>query len=75
MPTEIHQVHIKPADFFTRNPAIDVPGKKNETSVLAPGACCEESSGKLDGDVQEAAASHLQGAGPDLNPVSKVVVK
>lgn len=33
-PVEIHQIHLKPSDFFTANPAIDVPGVKNNTSVL-----------------------------------------
>ncbi|EKD12478.1 copper amine oxidase [Drepanopeziza brunnea f. sp. 'multigermtubi' MB_m1] len=35
MPVEIHQLHLRPADFFTANPAIDVPGSKNTPSVLA----------------------------------------
>lgn len=65
MPVEIFQLHISPSDFFTANPAIDVPGSKNYSSILAPGAnsCCDES-----GDVQQDATSHLQGTGPDLNP-------
>ncbi|KAG9769431.1 Copper amine oxidase 1 [Exophiala dermatitidis] len=37
MPVEIHQLQIKPTDFFTENPAIDVPSSKNEASVLANG--------------------------------------
>ncbi|OAP65649.1 copper amine oxidase 1 [Fonsecaea erecta] len=46
MPVEIHQLHIKPTDFFTENPAIDVPSTKNEASVLTNGSvhlqngCC-----------------------------------
>ncbi|RDW66941.1 amine oxidase-7 [Coleophoma crateriformis] len=65
MPVEIFQLHISPSDFFTANPAIDVPGSKNQSSILAPGAksCCDES-----GAVQQAASSHLQGTGPDLDP-------
>jgi len=31
-PVEIHTIQLKPADFFTRNPAIDVPSTKNVTS-------------------------------------------
>ncbi|KAJ8106962.1 hypothetical protein ONZ43_g6886 [Nemania bipapillata] len=27
MPVEIHQFHIRPADFFTSNPALDMPGR------------------------------------------------
>lgn len=33
-PIETHQIHLKPADFFTKNPAIDVPSTKNQTSML-----------------------------------------
>ena len=64
----MHQIHLRPADFFTANPAIDVPGLKNAASTLAPGSesCCEG------GQVQKAAISHLQGAGPDLDPKSKL---
>ncbi|TVY30176.1 Copper amine oxidase [Lachnellula hyalina] len=68
MPVEIHQIHLRPADFFTANPAIDVPGPKDTASVLAPGSevCCES------GEVQKAASSHLQSAGPDLDPKSNL---
>jgi primary-amine oxidase len=67
-PVEIHQVHLRPADFFTANPAIDVPGTKNTASVLVPGSksCCEN------GDVQQTPVSHLQGTGPDFDPKSKL---
>jgi primary-amine oxidase len=33
-PVETHQIHLKPADFFTCNPAIDVPSSRNMTSKL-----------------------------------------
>ncbi|KAH7372203.1 primary-amine oxidase [Cadophora sp. MPI-SDFR-AT-0126] len=67
MPVEIHQLHLRPADFFSANPAIDVPGLKNTASVLAPSdSCCES------GSVQQAPASHMQGTGPDLDPKSKL---
>ncbi|KAI1445571.1 copper amine oxidase 1 [Annulohypoxylon stygium] len=36
MPVEIHQFHLRPADFFTSNPALDIPSTKNESSVLVP---------------------------------------
>lgn len=66
MPVEIHQLHIKPSDFFDCNPAIDVPGNKNLASVLANGTkgetCCES------GKVQSEPVSHLQGTGPDIVP-------
>lgn len=75
MPVEIHQLHLKPADFFTCNPAIDVPGTKNMASVLANGAtngstndtngtngsCC------ANGEEQGAPGSHLQGTG-EIDP-------
>lgn len=31
-PVEIHTIQLKPADFFTRNPAVDVPSMKNTAS-------------------------------------------
>jgi len=66
MPVEIHQLHLRPADFFTCNPAIDVPGVKNISTVLTPdsetGNCC----GNGTGDVQQNPSSHLQGGGSDI---------
>lgn len=68
-PVEIHQVHLRPSDFFNANPALDVPGSKNIASVFVDGedSCCKKS-----GDVQHAPESHLQGTGPDLDPKSKL---
>lgn len=61
MPVEIHQLHLRPADFFERNPALDVPGNKNLSSVEvgrdANGECCHATNGS----VQDAPTSHLQG--------------
>ncbi|PNS19643.1 Copper amine oxidase 1 [Sphaceloma murrayae] len=34
MPVEIHQIHLRPADFFEANPSIDVPSDKNCASRL-----------------------------------------
>ncbi|KAI9743826.1 MAG: hypothetical protein M1818_002560 [Claussenomyces sp. TS43310] len=68
MPVEIHQLHIKPGDFFTVNPAIDVPGRKNEASVLADGKgeghgeCCAS------GEQQADPLSHLQGTRQEFKP-------
>ncbi|KAH0393488.1 putative copper amine oxidase, partial [Aureobasidium melanogenum] len=47
MPCEIHQVHLRPADFFTANPSIDVPPSSNKASVEVPKACCQPAQGKL----------------------------
>ncbi|KAK8045034.1 hypothetical protein PG993_005058, partial [Apiospora rasikravindrae] len=47
MPVEIMQLHLTPSDFFTRNPAIDVPSNKDLTSKQVMGevteavACCK----------------------------------
>jgi primary-amine oxidase len=62
MPVERHEVHLRPADFFDRNPALDVPGNKNLTSVQIDGkeSCCGR-------EVQEAPATHWQGA-ETINP-------
>lgn len=52
MPMEKLELHLRPADFFTFNPAIDVPGNKNPTSVAVRGekshgcGCEQESSQK-----------------------------
>lgn len=37
-PSETHQIHLRPADFFTSNPGLDVPSDRNEASVRV--ACC-----------------------------------
>ncbi|RYP70716.1 hypothetical protein DL769_004887 [Monosporascus sp. CRB-8-3] len=45
MPVETLQLHISPADFFTKNPAIDVPSSKDLTSrQVTNGAdsCCAQ---------------------------------
>ena len=47
MPCEIHQVHLRPADFFTANPSIDVPPSSNKASVEVQKSCCQPSQGKL----------------------------
>ncbi|KAI1812162.1 copper amine oxidase 1 [Poronia punctata] len=71
MPVEIHQFHIRPADFFTRNPAIDMPTGKNESSVLLSGndsSCCNNKKDADSGSVQENAVAHLQGTATDIDP-------
>ncbi|KAL1955547.1 hypothetical protein VTO42DRAFT_8426 [Malbranchea cinnamomea] len=42
MPVEKLELHFRPADFFDRNPALDVPATKNMASVLVQGdgSCC-----------------------------------
>ncbi|KAI0204088.1 copper amine oxidase [Astrocystis sublimbata] len=71
MPVEIHQFHIRPADFFTSNPALDMPMKKNETSTII--SCCGKNVGsdgeKNDGSTQASALAHGQGtAGDGIDP-------
>ncbi|CAM1506276.1 Fc.00g059170.m01.CDS01 [Cosmosporella sp. VM-42] len=71
MPVEIHQIHLRPSDFFTSNPALDVPSTRNEASVLVS-SCCETiedkgDSGERKVSVQENPMSHLQGGGPDID--------
>ncbi len=44
-PVEIHQLAIRPSDFFTENPAIDVPSNRNEASVLTNGAINGDTNG------------------------------
>ncbi|KAI6779923.1 uncharacterized protein J7T54_000223 [Emericellopsis cladophorae] len=47
MPVEILQLHITPVDFFTANPAIDVPSGKDTASKLTNGSCCRSEQPKL----------------------------
>ncbi|KAI1662820.1 copper amine oxidase [Daldinia decipiens] len=84
MPVEIHQIHLRPADFFTRNPALDIPSNRNESSVLVPccdkvngtaqngthqsSTCCSSTSLQTDSTSQQNPVSHLQGTGPDFDP-------
>ena len=49
-PVEIMQLHITPSDFFTKNPAIDVPSYRDLTSkqvvdgVNGSNGCCKQES-------------------------------
>lgn len=48
MPVEIHQIHLRPTDFFEQNPSIDVPSSKNMASQEVPkGSCCNGGDSKL----------------------------
>lgn len=49
MPVEIHQIHLRPADFFEVNPAIDVPSVKNMASVEVD-KCCATTNGNTNGN-------------------------
>jgi primary-amine oxidase len=62
MPVEIQQIHLRPADFFTSNPALDVPSTRNESSVLV--SCCDNTKvvgREKEPSVQNSPANHLQG--------------
>lgn len=39
-------MHLRPADFFTSNPALDVPSTRNDASVLVP--CCGQETGEAE---------------------------
>jgi primary-amine oxidase len=64
-------MHLRPADFFTSNPALDVPSKRNEASVLVP--CCGGTNGETaaakngEASVQDSPLTHLQGSAPDID--------
>jgi primary-amine oxidase len=60
-PVEVHQMHLRPADFFTFNPALDVPSTRNKASVLVP--CC----GNGQATEQEKPLTHLQGNGKEID--------
>ena len=68
MPSEAFQLHLTPADFFDRNPALDVPGNTNHTSVEvgrdATSECCQANGNGLPTD-------HLQGSAQTI-PVAEI---
>ena len=41
-PVETFRLMIRPSDFFTANPALDVPSDKNGASVVVEGGCCRD---------------------------------
>ncbi|KJZ75173.1 Copper amine oxidase 1 [Hirsutella minnesotensis 3608] len=47
MPVEILQVHITPSDFFTQNPALDVPSAADNGSKSVSAQCCSASDADL----------------------------
>ncbi|CAD6442153.1 92037083-fbfe-43d0-a3a1-22c901f4ee68 [Sclerotinia trifoliorum] len=54
MPVEIHELRIKPCDFFEGNPAIDVPGLRNLESRLVVGSGKERGKdGEGEGEKKE----------------------
>ncbi|KKP03731.1 copper amine oxidase [Trichoderma harzianum] len=67
MPVETFQIHIKPTDFFTANPAMDVPSTRNDASVLLGGSCCTTSSDKNKSGVQNNPLTHQQGSAATID--------
>ena len=68
MPMEKHELHFKPADFFERNPALDVPGNKNTSSVEIGSDCSAPDGGDQHAhtngySIQQDPTSHMQGSG------------
>lgn len=49
MPVEIHQINLRPADFFEANPSIDVPSAKNDASRLVVNGTAQQ-NGCCNGD-------------------------
>ena len=47
-PVDIMQLHLKPVDFFTENPALDVPSNRNLSSTLVKEeSCCSKEGSRL----------------------------
>lgn len=69
-PVEIHHLTIRPSDFFTSNPALDVPGTRNQASVTVP--CCGEANKEPECTTTTAVyrntVAHLQSSGSDAVP-------
>ncbi|PFH57768.1 hypothetical protein XA68_14595 [Ophiocordyceps unilateralis] len=63
MPAESIQIHLRPADFFPKNPALSMSSARNEASVLV--SCCDTVSSQngQKAMVQENPLSHQQGSG------------
>jgi primary-amine oxidase len=70
-PVEIMDLHIVPYDFFTANPAIDVPQSKNASSRLVPdqsvartaearGSCCNSEQKQKQKQKQKKKPSHAR---------------
>lgn len=59
-------MHLKPADFFTSNPALDVPSTRDKSSVLVP--CCDQKDmvSRHNGDARQQPLEHLQGNSDDV---------
>ena len=60
-------MQLRPADFFTSNPALDVPSKRNEASVLVQ--CCDGRSTDA-GNSGRTAEQHEGGKSVQANPLS-----
>ncbi|BCR84572.1 putative copper amine oxidase [Aspergillus chevalieri] len=42
MPVDIYQLNIRPSDFFTANPSLDVPSSRNASSRVIQSDCCRD---------------------------------
>ncbi|ODM14754.1 Copper amine oxidase 1 [Aspergillus cristatus] len=42
MPVDIYQLNIRPSDFFTANPSLDVPSSRNASSRVVQSDCCRD---------------------------------
>ncbi|KAM3506439.1 hypothetical protein MY10362_002367 [Beauveria mimosiformis] len=62
MPVEIIQVHITPSDFFTGNPALDVPSSADTGSKLTEGSSCCTTNGGANGSNGANGANGTNGA-------------
>lgn len=64
MPCETHMIHLKPNDFFSANPAIDVPASTqlfNQSKLFSPKAAAPQ--GNLQGNAQVEAEAKANGLG------------
>jgi primary-amine oxidase len=66
MPCETHMIHLKPNDFFTANPAIDVPASTqafNQSKRFDAAKSKSQAQGHLQGDAKVEAEAKANGLG------------
>lgn len=69
MPVEIHQINLRPADFFEANPSIDVPSNRNLESKLVVNGANGLSNG-VNGHTN-GVSGHANGVNGDTNGCCK----
>ncbi|KAK4614080.1 Copper amine oxidase 1 [Fulvia fulva] len=70
MPVEMHQINLRPADFFEANPSIDVPSGRNAESKLVVGNGGTDAQQQNGNGCYNGANGHAQ---EEVNGVTNIV--